>query len=427
MKVQREKVDDKIKLIIDIEAETVKKKYDAVYTELAKGVKVAGFRPGKAPKYMIEKEIGQDRINAEVLDTIIPETYYEAIIQEKINPVGPPEIKLLKFVPTDGLTYEAIVEILPEIKLPDLSGIKVKREKPKVEAKEVQEVLDDLAKQLSKTAKVDRAAKTGDKVEIDFEGFVDGLPFDGNKSEHHPLVLGQGNFVPGFEDQIVGMKEKEEKEIEVTFPTEYHAKHLAGKKAKFKVKMHEVAEIVLPKVDDKFAAQVGPFANLAKLKEDIEKELLNTKVIQERNRVESEILEKITAKIQVKAPEKLVHEETHRLLHEAEHNLAHQGLTFDKYLEMVKKSKEELEEEMKPEAEKRVKVGLVLTEIAKSQKIDAADKEVHAEIAKKLEKVRPEEQKKAEEFFDSHEGHHQIENAIIGEKVLNYIFELCSN
>lgn len=426
MKVQKENLDQKIKLTIDVDVETIKKTSDLVFERLSKNVKVAGFRPGKAPRHMIEKEIGQDRLNAEILDAVIPETYYEAVIKENLNPVGPPEVKLIKFVPTDGLTYEAIIEILPEIKLPDLTKVNIKRETPKVEVKEVQDVLDDLAKQLAKTAKVDRAAKEGDRVEIDFEGFVDGLPFDGNKSQNHPIVLGQGSFIPGFEEQLVGMKEKEEKEIEVTFPKEYHAAHLAGKKAKFKVKMHEVNEVVLPAIDDKFATQVGPFKDLAKLKEDIEKELLNTKVIQERNRVETEILDKISEKIEVKVPDKLVHDEAHRLLHEAEHNLTHQGLTMDKYLEIAKKTKEELEQEMKPEAEKRVKIGLVLSEIAKDKKFETNEKEVHEEITKKLERTRPEEKKQAEEFYNSHDGHHQIENMIIGEKVMNYLYETCS-
>ena len=426
MKIQREKLDDKIKLTIEIDAKTTKEKSDVVYEKLSKNVKVAGFRPGKAPRHMIEKEIGQEKLNAEILDTIIPETYYEAIIKENLSPVGPPEVKLVKFVPTDGLTYEALIEVLPEVKLPDLSTIKLKRTAPKLEAKEVQEVLDDLAKQLAKTAKVDRAAKKGDKIEIDFEGFVDGLPFDGNKSQNHPMVLGQGSFVPGFEEQLVGMKQNEEKEIEITFPKEYHAGHLAGKKAKFKVKMHEVSELVLPTIDDKFATQVGPFKDLAKLKEDIEKELLNTKVIQERNRIETEILDKISEKVSIKAPHGLVHEEAHRLLHEAEHNLSRQGLTMDKYLEMVKKTKEELEQEMMPEAEKRVKIGLVLSEIAKDKKFEVTDKEVHTEIASRIERTKPEERKQAEEYYDSHEGHHQLENALIGEKVISYLYETCS-
>ena len=426
LKVQKENFEGKVKLTINVEAELLKKKADEAYKKLAKSIKIDGFRPGKAPRHLVEKEIGQDRFNAEVLDAVIPETYYQAVIQEKLNPVSPPEVKMTKFVPTDDLTYEAVVELLPEIKPPNLAEIKIKREEPRVVDKEVQDVLDDLAKQLAKHSKVSRAAKMGDRIEIDFEGFVDGLPFDGNKSKNHPLILGQGNLVPGFEDQLVGMKEKEEKEIEVTFPAEYHTGHLAGKKAKFKIKMHEVNEVILPEINDEFAAKVGPFKDLVKLKVDIKKELLNTKVVQEKNRVESEILERIVEKTDIKAPASLVSQEIHRLVHEAENNLARNGLTLEKYFEMTKKTKEELEKELEPEAEKRVKVGLVLTEVAKEIKAEVADKDVSTEVAERLANVRPEEKKQAEEYLDSHEGRHQIENALIGGKVINYLYEICS-
>ncbi|MDD5692974.1 MAG: trigger factor [Patescibacteria group bacterium] len=426
MKIQKENIEDKIKLIIDVEARLIADKSEVVYGRLSKNVKVAGFRPGKAPKHLIEKEIGQERLNAEILDLIIPETYYEAITKENLNPVGPPEIKLLKFVPTDGLSYEAVIEVLPEFKLPDLTAIKIKREVPKITDEEIQEVLNDLAKQLAKHSKVTRPAKLGDKIEIDFEGFVDNLPFEGNKNQKYPLILGQGQMIPGFEEQLVGMKENEDKEIEVTFPKEYHATNLASKKAKFKIKMHEINEVILPVINDAFATQVGPFKELSHLKEDIGKELLNTKVAQERNRIEGEILEKIISQTKIKVPSSLIHQETHNLLHEVEHNLEHQGLTVDRYLEMTKKTKEELEKEMLPEAEKRVKIGLILTEVAKKLKAEVTEEEIHQEAEKRLLQVNPEEKKQAESFYDSHDGHHQIENGLIGEKVISYLYETCS-
>ncbi|MFA5197026.1 MAG: trigger factor [Patescibacteria group bacterium] len=426
MKIQKENIEDKIKLIIDVEARLIADKSEVVYGRLSKNVKVAGFRPGKAPKHLIEREIGQERLNAEILDLIIPETYYEAITKENLNPVGPPEIKLLKFVPTDGLSYEAVIEVLPEFKLPDLTAIKIKREVPKITDEEIQEVLNDLAKQLAKHSKVTRPAKLGDKIEIDFEGFVDNLPFEGNKNQKYPLILGQGQMIPGFEEQLVGMKENEDKEIEVTFPKEYHATNLASKKAKFKIKMHEINEVILPVINDAFATQVGPFKELSHLKEDIGKELLNTKVAQERNRIEGEILEKIISQTKIKVPSSLIHQETHNLLHGVEHNLEHQGLTVDRYLEMTKKTKEELEKEMLPEAEKRVKIGLILTEVAKKLKAEVTEEEIHQEAEKRLLQVNPEEKKQAESFYDSHDGHHQIENGLIGEKVISYLYETCS-
>jgi len=426
LNIKREKKGEKIKLTIEVEAEILKKASDEAYKKLANQVKIDGFRPGKAPRHIVEKEIGQERLDAEILDKVIPETYYQAITQEKLNPIGQPEVKMIKFVPTDGLTYEAVVELMPDIKLPDISKIKVKGSVPKVTSEEIEAVIEDLSKQLAKYSRVARAAKEGDQIVIDYDGFVDGLAFEGGKSEKYPFVLGQGKMIPGFEDQIVGMKEKEEKEIDVTFPKEYHANNLAGKKAKFRIKLHEVNEINLPEINDEFATKIGPFKDLPKLEEDIEKELMNTKIIQEKNRVESEILEKISEKINIPLPEGLVHQEIHRVIHEAEHNLSQQGLTIEKYYEATKKTKEDLENELKPEAEKRVKIGLVLSEVAKEIKTEVADKQVHNEIHRRLDQVREEEKKQAEIFYNSEEGHKQIENLLIGEKVIAYLYESCT-
>ena len=426
MKVNKENLqDNKVKLTIEVEAGKIALATEAAYVKLAPEVKIAGFRPGKAPKNIVEKEVGSQRWEAEILDIVLPESYYEAVMSEKLEVVGSPEVKVLKFVPTDGLTYEATVEIMPEIKLPDLKKISVKKQAIKVTDKEIQEVLDDLAKQLSKTAKVERAAKLGDKVEIDFEGFVGGLPFEGGKSQNHPIVLGSGSFIPGFEDQVVGMKADEEKEIEVSFPTDYHAENLKGKKATFKVKLHFVEEVVLPDINDEFASLVGPFKDLPALRADVEKQLLYTKEVQERRRTEDEILASLVEKTKFTAPISLISQEQHRMLHEAENNLAQQGIALPQYLEMIKKTQEEVEAEMKPEAEKRVKVGIVLTQIAKDGSYSATDKEIKESIARKLELYKGPEREQAENYFKTHEAKHQIENSVIGQKVLDYLIETC--
>jgi len=427
MKVTKEVLaDNKIKLTIEVEAGKLALASEAVYAKLAPSVKVPGFRPGKAPKNIVEKEIGSERYEAEMLDILLPESYYDAVIAEQVEVVGSPEVKVLKFVPTDGLTYEATVEIMPEIKLPDIKKISVKREKIKIADKDVQEVLDDLAKQLAKPTPVERAAKLGDRVEMDFEGFVDGVPFEGGKSLNHPIVLGSGSFVPGFEGQVVGMKADEDRDIEVTFPADYHADNLRGKKATFKVKLHSVEEIIMPELTDDFAAQVGPFKDVAELRADIEKQLIYTKELQERRRVEDEILGKLVEKTKFVAPSSLISQEQHRMLHEAETNLSQQGIGLEQYLSMTKKTKEDMEAEMQPEAEKRVKIGIVLTQIAKDGKYEATDAEIEDSIAHKIEIYQGEERKQAEEFFTSHDARHQIENSVIGQKVLDYLHETCS-
>jgi trigger factor len=426
MKVTKENQGNKVKLTIEVNAEILKKAAEEVYQKFAPNVKVAGFRPGKAPRNLIEKEIGQERFNAEIMDTVLPRTYYEAIISEKLDVVGAPEVKVMKFVPTDELTYEALVEVMPEISVPNLSKIKVKREPVKLDEKEVKETLENLAQQLATSQPVERPAQKGDRVEINFEGFIGGVPFEGGKSENYPLVLGGGQFIPGFEEQLEGLKVNEEKEIKVTFPKDYHAENLADKEATFKVKVNGIEEIITPEMTDELAKMVGPFESLEALKEDIKKELTRTKEMQERKRVEDQILEKIVSESKFEAPSALVAQEKERLIHEAEHNLSHSGLTLDKYFEMTKTTREQLEKEIQPEAEKRVKVGLILTEISKEQKFTAEKKEVAEAIAKRTEYMPEEQKKEAVDFYHSHEGGHQIENMIIGQKVVDYLYETCS-
>lgn len=426
MKVNVEKLEGKVKLTIEVEKEALEKASDEVYKNLASNVKVAGFRPGKAPKNMVIKEIGQERFEAEILDKVLPTSYYDAIVQEKLDVAGAPEVKVVKFVPTDGLTYEAVVEIMPTVALPDLSKIKVKREKVGVTEAEIKETLTDLAKQFSKNQAVDRAAKTGDRVDINFEGFVDGTAFEGGKSENYPLVLGSNQFIPGFEEQLEGMKVAEEKEIKVTFPKDYHAENLAGKETTFKIKMNLIEEVIMPELNDELAKMVGPFENLAALKADIEKELIRTKEQKERKRVEEEILEAMTKQAKFEAPSALVHQESHRLLHEAEQNLAYSGMTLAQYFEMTKTTEEQLEEQLKPEAEKRVKVGLLLTEVAKAQNFKVDEKEITETISKRTEYLPEDQKKQALDFYDSHEGRHQLENMIVGQKVMDYLYETCS-
>jgi trigger factor len=426
MKITRENLGSKVKLVIEVEKDKLLKAGDEAFKKLSPSVKVSGFRPGKAPRNIVIREIGQDAFNSEILDNIIVSSYYDAVIQEKLDVVGAPEVKIIKFVPTDELSYEVIVEIMPEVKLAELSKINIKRESPKVTDKEVEEVLNDIAKQLAKTAKADRPSKMGDRVEIDFEGFDNGLPFDGGKSENHPFVLGEGKFVPGFEDQIAGMSEGEEKEIKVTFPKDYHSKNLAGRDTTFKIKMNLVEEVTLPEITDDFAKNAGPFTDLKSLKADIKKQLIFTKENEARKKIEDSIIEKLVEMTKLEVPESLVHQEIHRLLGEMDHNLTHSGLSMKQYLETAKKTEEELEKDLEPEAEKRVKAGLVLSQVAKDIEATASAEEVNTFIAQKTELYKDEEKKKAEEYFATDSAKRQIENAIIGQKVMDHLYKTCS-
>jgi len=427
MKITREDLkDNKIKLTIEVEAARLALAIDEVYAKLAPTVKISGFRPGKAPKNIVEKEVGSERFQSEVLDIILPQTYYDAIVKENLEPVGAPEVKMISYVPSDGIKYEAVLETMPKVTVPDITKISVKKDKIEVGEKEILEVLVDLSRQLAKTVEVKRPAKAGDKLEIDFEGFIDNIAFDGGNGVMQPLVLGSGAFIPGFEEQLEGTKAKDEKEVVVTFPKEYHADNLKGKVATFKVKVNKVEEIIMPELTDAFAKEVGPFTDLATLKADIKKQLIFTKETQGRRKTEDEILAKIADKASFTVPETLIDQEQHRMFHDAESGLAQQGMTLEGYLSANNKTKEELEKEMRPEAEKRVKIGMILSQLSKDKGYKAGEIEIAKYLEDRIASTPEEQRDEAKKYYESHDGRHQLENAIIGNKVLEYIYETCT-
>lgn len=368
-----------IKFEIEVEKDKLDKITQIVLEDLSSSVKVSGFRPGKAPLHIVEKEVGKDKFWAEVVDKAIPESYFEALVNEKISPIGNPQIKVTQFIPGEKIVFEASVAVLSEIKDFKYQDLKIKPRNEKISEKDKNDALDGLLKKQNEEISVKRAAKLNDKVEIDFEGTMTGLPFDGGTSKNHPVILGSNMLIPGFEEKIVGHKAGDEFDIDITFPTDYHAKNLSGQKTNFKVKLNNVYEIVTPKADDDFAKKVG-FETLEKLKEELSKELEFQKGLEQKRLTEEDILKKIIEKNKIEAPNMLIEEETHRMIHEAEHNLSGSGLTMEQFLEMSKKTLSDLENEMKPEAEKRVKIGIVLGEVAKQENINVEEKEIDAEI-----------------------------------------------
>ena len=337
-----------IKLTIEVSKDELTKFIDKAYEKLKGEVKISGFRPGKAPRFMVEKEIGSERFQKEALEIALPETYYQAIQEKKLLPIGPPEIKMVKFVPSDSLVYEATISVVPEFDLGDYKKIiaesKIKPKEAKVEEGQIEEVIKNLQKQKSQTKEVLRPAQKGDKVEVDFEGFIEGKPVPESSSKNHPLVIGDGVMVPGFEEALIGMGKGEEKEFEVTFPSDFAQKNLAGQKVKFKANLKEISEIKLPEVDDKFAKGLGQ-KDLAGLKEDIKKSLEKEFLKREETKFESELIEKLISGMQIEIPQFLIDEEIKGMFSEFEQRLAQTGLTLDRYLEQIKKTKEDLKKE----------------------------------------------------------------------------------
>lgn len=414
----------KVKLTIDLTEAELKPHIEKVYKELSKNLKIKGFRPGKAPQFIVEKEVGQDKYYAEVLDSVLPDAYYKILTKEKLVTVSRPEIKVTKFAPTGGLTFEAEVEVLPDFELPDYKKVKVSKNEVKVTNKEIEEELKGLQDRYAEFKEVSRKARQEDKAEISFKGTRGGAPVEGASGEKYPIIIGKGMFVPGFEENLVGMSKGEEKTFDVTFPADYHQKGLQNQKVTFKVNVLSISEKVLPELNDEFAKKFGIFKNVEELKKSVEENISEVKNLEEKRRLEEEIMTRIGNMVKFELPEALVHQEIHKMLEMAENNLKASGITMDKYLEMTKKTQEMLEEEMEPDAEKRVKYGLILSKISETENIQATDKEIQQEKADILARAGENKEQVAERLKD-HEVEHQIVNGIISKKTIEKLFEYC--
>lgn len=386
------KVTEKKSSEIKFEIVVDKKKLEAitkvVTEDLGGNVKIDGFRPGKAPQFMVEKEVGKDKFWAEVIDKVIPEAYFEAVLAEKVNAISQPQVQVKEFIPGEKLVFEAVTAILPDLKDLKYKDQKIKFKVGAITEKERKEALKGLAEKYGEEKEVKREAKKGDRVEIDFDGAMKGLPFDGGSSKNHPIVLGSNVMIPSFEEKIEGHKAGEEFSFDLTFPKEYHAKNLSGQKVNFKVKIHKVMEKEKQKIDDDFAKKIG-LKGLDDLKKSLNKELDIQKEMAERRKTEEQIIGKIIKDNKIEAPKVLLDEEIHRMVHEAEHNLSRSGLTMEKFLEMSNKTLEELHKEMEPEAIKRVQIGIVLGEVARLEKIEVKEENIDKETEKIIATATP--------------------------------------
>lgn len=350
---------------------------------LAKSMKLQGFRQGKAPLSLVEKQADPAALQTEFLERAMNRLYVAALDQEKLRPVEQPQVKIKKFVPYDTLELEAEVEVVGEVKLPDYKKIKVAKKPVKVTAKDVDEVIANLRGRVAEKKDVDRAAKDGDQVYIDFKG-VDAKTKEaiaGADGKNYPLTLGSNAFIPGFEPALVGLKTNDEKTFPVTFPADYGVKSLQNRKVEFTVNVSKIQEVVEPKVDDEFAAKIGPFKTVAELKEDIKKQLTAEKEQQAERELSDEVLTKITEKTKVAVPEVLVNEQVERILQDQRQNAVYRGQTWDEYLKAEGfKDEAAYREKIRPDAELRVKAGLTLAEIGEKEKVTVTPEEVDIRI-----------------------------------------------
>ncbi|WP_276210380.1 trigger factor [Heyndrickxia coagulans] len=374
-------------LTVEVDAETVDKSLDKAFKKVVKQINVPGFRKGKIPRPLFEKRFGVESLYQDALDMIVPGEYEKAIEETGIEPVDTPNIDVEQMEKGKPLIFKATVTVKPEVKLGEYKGLEVEKPDTDVTDEDVEEELKKLQERLAELViKEDGEAEMGDTVVIDFEGFVDGEAFEGGSAENYSLELGSGNFIPGFEEQLAGVKTGDEKEIEVTFPEEYHASELAGKKATFKVKVHEIKAKHLPELDDEFAQDADDeVETLDALKEKIQKDLKESKEHAAKHAVEDAVVEKAAKNAEMDIPEAMINTELNRMLQEFEQNLSAQGLNLELYYQFSGQNEEALRNQMKEDAEKRVRFNLTLEAIANAENLEVSDEEVDEELKRMSE------------------------------------------
>jgi len=409
--------DTKVQLVLVADAEQLQAIKEETLTHLAHDVRLPGFRQGKAPLSLVEKNVNPATFQTEFLDRALNSLYGAAIEEHKLRPVAQPQVKIQKFVPFDALEVEAEVEVVGAIKLADYKKIKLPKKTVKVTSKDIDGVIDQLKKREAEKKDVDRASKEGDQVWIDFNG-VDAKtkePIKGADGKDYPLQLGSNTFIPGFETNLAGMKAGEEKTFTLTFPKDYGVKALQSRKVEFTVTVTKVQEVVEPKVDDAFAAKAGPFKTLADMKEDIKKQLQGEKDYQADREYTDELLTKITNESKVAIPQVLIEEQIDRLVNEQKQNIVYRGLTWKEFLEDQELTEEKYRDQLRADAELRVKAGLVLGEIAEAERIVITPEEL--EVRMQLLKGQYPD-KKMQEELNKPESRREIASRMVSEKTV---------
>ena len=403
-----------VALTIEITKAEFEAAKDKAFKKTGKNITVPGFRKGKAPRKMIEKLYGEGVFFEEAFNIIYPDAMEMAVEKSGIKPVGRADVDLGEPAEEGGLTIIAKVPVEPEVELGEYKGIEVEKETVKVLQADVKAELNRMAQRNARTETVERKAKKNDTVDIDFEGFVDGVPFEGGKAEHHELTLGSGAFIPGFEDQLIGCKAGDEKDVVVTFPEEYHAKELAGKEATFKCKVHKVEETILPEIDDEFAKDVSDTCEtLDDLKKEITERLKAERQEAADNAFEEKVLDAVIDGMKADIPAAMIDAQVDTIVQDFGYRLQMQGMGLEQYLKMTGTEMGAFRAMFKDQAERQVKTRLALQKVVELEGITVSDKELEEEYAKMAEQYKMEVEKvKAIVSKEALEGDLKISNAL---------------
>ena len=373
-----------VALTIEVGAEAFQAAVEKAYRKMRGKINMPGFRPGKAPRKLIERMYGAEVFYEEAINIAFPDAYEEAVKEQELQVVGYPAVELVGDATGDGFTFKAIVPVYPEVTLGEYKGLTAEKEEVKVSAADVDERLKQLSDRNTRLVSVEREAKEGDTAVIDFDGYLDGKPFDGGKGENHSLELGSHSFVPGFEEQVVGMKAGDEKDIDITFPEDYHA-DLAGKAVVFKVKCHEVKEKEVPEMDDEFAKDVSEFDTLKELKADLKKKISEERQKAADREFEDALMTKVAEGITAEIPDAMVENQARQFVENFKMQITQQGIPYDQYAQMTGITEAKLLEDAKEPALRQVRMDLALAAVIKAENIEASDEEVEDEFKKLAE------------------------------------------
>lgn len=385
MKVSMEKIDkNKVGLEIEVETEQVEKAVRQAHIKLVKKVNIPGFRKGKAPKAVLERYIGKAALLEEAAEIMIVPNYAAAVKETGIEPIDRPSVDIVQLEEAKPFTFKVTVDVKPEVVLGEYKGIEAEKPQYPVMEEDVDKELERLQQRYAKLVELgdtDEIQK-GDIALISFQGFVDGEAFEGGSSESHSLGIGSGSFIPGFEDQLIGAKINEKRDVIVTFPEEYHKEDLAGKEALFKVEVKGIKRKEVAPIDDEFAKDVSEFESLADLKADLRKRLEESAEKRAEEHVKNEILTKAVDAASVEIPPVMIDQRVERMLEELRERLSMQGLNLEQYLQFVNTDMDKLREQYRPQAEREVKTDLVLEKVAKGENIEATEEELNGELEK---------------------------------------------
>ncbi|NLC42681.1 MAG: trigger factor [Clostridiales bacterium] len=411
----------KVRLEVKVDPETFEKGMQTSYLKNRKNIAIPGFRKGKVPRKVLERYYGEAILYEDAINEIFPDLYDDAVKETGIEPVGRPDVDIVQIGEGQDLILSAEVDVKPEVELGQYKGIEVEKVEVDVTEDEVDHQLEHLQEDNARWISIeDRSVQNGDMVILDYEGSVDGVAFDGGTAEQQTLEIGSGSFIPGFEEQLVGMNLEEERDINVSFPEEYHAEELKGKEAVFHVKIHEIKEKELPELDDDFAQDVSEFSTLDEYKADLMSKLQESAEQNAKNQMENQLISKITDNANVDIPDVMLEDEIDNMLRDMEMQMRYSGMNLQSYLQMTNTSMEDLRAEYKDSAYNRVKTQLVLEAITKAEEINVSDEDREAEY-QNLAKQYKQEVDEIKKTFSANAAY--MDNSILTQKTIDMLME----